>query len=62
MAKRTPIKAIRAKCLDCCCGQVAEVRLCIDEECPLWEYRMGHRPKEDKQTDETEKTKKSEAG
>lgn len=24
----TPIKAIRAKCLDCCCQQQIEVRLC----------------------------------
>lgn len=59
MAKRTPIKAIRAKCLDCCCGQAQEVRLCIDEKCPLWEYRMGHRPKEDKLSAEDEKTEKS---
>jgi hypothetical protein len=39
-----PLKAIRAKCLDCCCGQVAEVRACPDKTCPLWGYRMGHRP------------------
>ena len=24
----TPMKAIRAKCLDCCCGSSNEVRLC----------------------------------
>lgn len=42
---RTPIKAIRAKCLDCCCGQPKEVRLCTVPDCPLYEYRMGHRPK-----------------
>ena len=45
IAKRTPIKAIRAKCLDCTCGQVVEVRECLIRDCPLWEYRMGHRPK-----------------
>lgn len=45
MAKRTPLKAIRAKCLDCCCGQFVEVRECTISECPLYEYRMGHRPK-----------------
>lgn len=44
MAERTPIKAIRAKCLDCCCDQMSEVRLCPATDCPLWEYRMGHRP------------------
>lgn len=41
----TPVKAIRAKCLDCCCGQVVEVRLCPVEKCSLWPYRMGKRPK-----------------
>lgn len=41
----TPIKAIRAKCLDCCCDSRSEVRLCSIEKCPLHPYRMGHRPK-----------------
>ena len=45
MAKLTPIKAIRAKCIDCCCGQRQEVRLCTVAGCPLHEYRMGKRPK-----------------
>ena len=40
----TPIKAIRAKCLDCCCGQANEVRLCEITSCPLYEFRMGHNP------------------
>lgn len=40
----TPIKAIRAKCVDCMCGQAAEVRLCPCEDCPLYPYRMGHNP------------------
>ncbi len=42
--KMTPIKSIRAKCVDCCCNQVAEVRLCESKTCALWPYRMGHRP------------------
>lgn len=45
MAVLTPIKAIRAKCIDCCGGQKAEVRLCPCEDCSLHPYRMGHRPK-----------------
>ena len=45
MALRTPLKAIRAKCLDCTCGQFIEIRECSVESCPLYEYRMGHRPK-----------------
>lgn len=42
----TPLKAIRAKCLDCSAGQTAEVRLCPLEKCPLYPYRMGRRPKQ----------------
>ena len=34
-------KAIRLKCIDCCAGQIAEVRKCPAEQCPLWRYRMG---------------------
>ena len=41
----TPIKAIRAKCLDCCGGSTKEARLCPADSCPLHPYRMGHRPK-----------------
>lgn len=40
----TPIKAIRAKCLDCCCGQAKEVRLCPSVDCLLHVYRMGKNP------------------
>lgn len=47
MAIRTPLKAIRAKCLDCTNGQNIEIRECRIEKCPLWEYRMGHRPPKD---------------
>ncbi len=43
----TPIKAIRAKCLDCCVGQFIEVKMCTCETCPLYPYRLGHRPKKD---------------
>lgn len=43
--KATPLKAIRLKCIDCTCGQIAEVRACTAKKCPLWVYRMGHRPK-----------------
>lgn len=41
----TPIKSIRAKCRDCCAGQPKEVKLCPATGCPLYPYRMGHRPK-----------------
>jgi hypothetical protein len=38
------LKAIRAKCLDCCCYQEAEVRRCTAINCPLWPFRMGTNP------------------
>ena len=41
----TPMKAIRAKCLDCVCGSPYEVRKCTCEDCPLYVYRLGHRPR-----------------
>jgi len=40
----TPIKAIRAKCLDCMGGSSKEVRLCNIPECSLFPYRMGKNP------------------
>lgn len=45
MKRLTPMRAIRAKCLDCCCQQPSEVRRCHIESCALWAYRMGKRPK-----------------
>jgi hypothetical protein len=50
MKKRTAVKSIRAKCLDCSNDQPKEVRLCPVIKCPLWPYRMGKRPKEDADT------------
>lgn len=43
-AKVTPLKAIRANCLECCCGSAKEVRGCHIERCPLWPYRLGKNP------------------
>ena len=40
--KRTsPLKAIRAKCLDCMGFQLGEVRNCPSQDCPLWKYRFA---------------------
>lgn len=39
-----PVKAIRAKCLDCVCNQPKEVQLCPSEDCPLHPFRMGKNP------------------
>lgn len=44
MKKTTPIKAIRAKCLDCSIFQPKEVRFCSAEECSLYPFRLGKNP------------------
>lgn len=41
---KSPIKAIRAKCLDCCCDQKEEVKMCPATTCPLYPFRMGKNP------------------
>jgi len=40
-------KAIRYKCLECCCYNKSEVRMCPSTSCPLWRYRMGHEERDD---------------
>lgn len=57
MKRMTPVKAIRAKCLDCCCDQVAEVRACPAGDCPLWPYRMGHNPARKRELTEEQKAR-----
>lgn len=44
LAVLTPLKAIRAKCLDCSGGSVLEIRECAVQLCALYPYRMGKRP------------------
>lgn len=39
-----PVKAIRAKCLDCCCGSPKEVDLCPCPDCALYPFRFGKNP------------------
>lgn len=39
-----PVKAIRAKCLDCCGGLVSEVKLCPIRDCALYPFRQGRNP------------------
>ena len=40
----SPMQAIRQKCLDCCCGQFVEVKLCEAVTCSLWPFRAGRHP------------------
>ena len=39
-----PVKAIRTKCLDCCCGSAKEVDLCPCKDCSLHPFRYGKNP------------------
>ena len=41
----TPSKAIRRNCLDCVADSQKLVRECHIYTCPLWTYRLGHRPR-----------------
>ena len=41
---RSLLEAVRAKCLDCCNHQIAEVRGCTAVDCALWAFRMNRNP------------------
>jgi hypothetical protein len=41
---KNPVKVIRQKCLDCCCGSYLEVDNCTVDKCPLYLWRMGKNP------------------
>ena len=38
---KTPMKAIKAKCLDCSGFLINEVKACPVNDCPLYPYRSG---------------------
>lgn len=44
MATLTPVKAIRAYCLEDCAGTVSSVRECARRTCRLYPYRLGKQP------------------
>lgn len=37
----SPRRAMRKKCLECCCGSSHEVKVCVMPDCPPWPYRNG---------------------
>ena len=45
MIRQTPLKTIRAYCLQCAGGHPKEVRYCSVQECPLHFYRFGTNPR-----------------
>jgi hypothetical protein len=42
--KDSLLTIMRKKCIDCCAGQIGEVRTCPATACDLWPYRMGTNP------------------
>lgn len=40
----TPVKAIRAKCIECSGGNRSEADRCQIKDCPLYAYRHGKNP------------------
>ena len=42
--RRSPLAALRARCVDCCADSVSEVRKCVAVNCPAWPFRIGKNP------------------
>jgi hypothetical protein len=42
---RFKLKVLRERCKDCVAGETGRIRTCSQAECPLHDYRTGHRPK-----------------
>ena len=42
--RRSPLRAIRDKCMDCTADQPKEIGECPSANCPLWPFRMGKNP------------------
>ena len=38
------LKTIKAKCLECTCDQIMEVKRCPSKGCPLWPFRLAKDP------------------
>ncbi len=56
----TPLRAIRAKCVDCCGGSKAEPKTCTAQGCPLWAFRSGHNPNRKKPAGAAQASEKAE--
>jgi hypothetical protein len=41
---QSPVKAIRAHCIDCSGGSSNEVEKCVMTDCPLYPFRFGVNP------------------
>ena len=56
--KKSPLKAIRAKCLECSNESPAEVKICSIENCYLFPFRLGKNPYRTKRIYTEEQKKK----
>ena len=56
----SPLKAIRAYCIECCCGSAYEVSLCPATECELHEFRLGKNPYHKQNLTDEQRAKRSE--
>jgi hypothetical protein len=59
--RRSPVKAIRAYCLECSAGQPSEVRKCEFTDCSLWPYRFGTNPWIEREMTDEQKAKNCKA-
>lgn len=41
---KNPLSAIRARCVQCCVGQLGEIKNCGATTCALWPFRLGENP------------------
>lgn len=56
-AKRTVMKAIKLKCMDCCGGSWDEVKKCTcQDSCFLHPFRLGKNPHHKKEYTEEQRT------
>lgn len=58
--KKPLSKVIREKCLDCCAGQISEVKNCVCVTCPLWAFRMKKNPFSERKITDEQKQKAGE--
>lgn len=42
--EKSPVRAIRAKCVECFGGEVRQVANCSSPKCPLYPFRFGKNP------------------
>lgn len=59
---KTPLKAIRAHCIDCCAGSANEVKWCVIQDCELYPFRFGKNPYRKTSISEEEVQRRKERG